>query len=161
MGFVVSPFPKCEGPGAPALSQASDRTELESKGEGLPAIGCRLPPAGHRPLPFEEVHLSKSQETRITWLGHATVLIQTPKGTNILIDPFIAHNPKYPKNFELPSKIDYVLLHARPWRSHLRRRAGGEEAWIDRDGDLRAGGLHQRPGSERDHWNEPRRHCEP
>lgn len=48
--------------------------------------------------------------THITWLGHATVLIQTPKGTSILIDPFIAHNPKYPKSYELPSKIDYVLL---------------------------------------------------
>ena len=48
--------------------------------------------------------------TRITWLGHATVLVQTPKGTNILIDPFIEHNPKYPKNFKLPERIQYVLL---------------------------------------------------
>jgi len=51
-----------------------------------------------------------SSSTRITWLGHATVLVQTPKGTNILIDPFIAQNPKYPQNFELPSKIHYILL---------------------------------------------------
>src|ERR1035441_4956656 len=48
--------------------------------------------------------------TRITWLSHATVLVQTAKGTNILIDPFIAQNPKYPKGFNLPSKIDYILL---------------------------------------------------
>ena len=48
--------------------------------------------------------------TRITWLGHSTVLVQTAAGTNILIDPFIAHNPKYPKSFLLPGKIHYILL---------------------------------------------------
>lgn len=51
-----------------------------------------------------------SHGTRITWLGHSTVLVQTAQGTNILIDPFIANNPKYPKDFNLPSKIDYILL---------------------------------------------------
>jgi len=54
--------------------------------------------------------MSLLKGTRITWLGHATVLIQTPKGTNILIDPFIAQNPKFPKSFVLPEKIHYVLL---------------------------------------------------
>ena len=48
--------------------------------------------------------------TRITWLGHATVLVQTAKGTNILIDPFIENNPKYPKGFKFPEKINYILL---------------------------------------------------
>lgn len=48
--------------------------------------------------------------THITWLGHATVLVQTAKGTNILIDPYIAQNPKYPKNFALPARIHYILL---------------------------------------------------
>jgi len=51
-----------------------------------------------------------SEQTRITWLGHATVLYQTAKGTNILIDPFIEQNPKYPKGFALPAKIHYILL---------------------------------------------------
>ncbi|MGO8757903.1 MAG: metal-dependent hydrolase [Terracidiphilus sp.] len=54
--------------------------------------------------------MTKKQATRITWLGHATVLIETAQEINILIDPFIAHNPKYPWNFVLPAKIHYVLL---------------------------------------------------
>jgi len=54
--------------------------------------------------------MSASTGTRITWLGHATVLIQTAKGTNILIDPYIAQNPKYPRDFALPAKINYILL---------------------------------------------------
>lgn len=54
--------------------------------------------------------MSSPKGTCITWLGHATVLVTTPKGTNLLIDPFIAMNPKYPKDFVLPEKIDYILL---------------------------------------------------
>jgi L-ascorbate metabolism protein UlaG (beta-lactamase superfamily) len=54
--------------------------------------------------------MSLLKGTRVTWLGHATVLVQMPSGTNLLIDPFIEHNPKYPKGFALPEKIDYVLL---------------------------------------------------
>ena len=54
--------------------------------------------------------MSLLKGTRVTWLGHATVLVQLPSGVNLLIDPFIEHNPKYPKGFSLPEKIDYVLL---------------------------------------------------
>jgi L-ascorbate metabolism protein UlaG (beta-lactamase superfamily) len=54
--------------------------------------------------------MTAPKTTRITWLGHATVLVQTAQGTNILIDPFIAQNPKYPKDFVLPSRIDCILL---------------------------------------------------
>jgi L-ascorbate metabolism protein UlaG (beta-lactamase superfamily) len=54
--------------------------------------------------------MSLLKGTRVIWLGHSTVLVQTPAGTNILIDPFIAGNPKYPKDFQLPEKIHYILL---------------------------------------------------
>lgn len=46
----------------------------------------------------------------ITWLGHAAVHITTPKGTEILIDPFLEHNPKFPKNYKLPDRLDLMLL---------------------------------------------------
>jgi L-ascorbate metabolism protein UlaG (beta-lactamase superfamily) len=46
----------------------------------------------------------------ITWLGHSVVHITTAKGTEILIDPFIEPNPKYPKGYKLPEKLDLLLL---------------------------------------------------
>jgi L-ascorbate metabolism protein UlaG (beta-lactamase superfamily) len=54
--------------------------------------------------------MASSKTVKITWLGHATVLVETAKGTTLLIDPFIQYNPKYPKDFVLPEKIDYILL---------------------------------------------------
>src|ERR1700679_580856 len=54
--------------------------------------------------------MSLLKGTRVTWLGHATVLVELPSGIHLLIDPFIEHNPKYPKGFALPEKIDYILL---------------------------------------------------
>jgi len=46
----------------------------------------------------------------ITWLGHAVAHITTARGTEILIDPFLEHNPKYPKNYRLPEKLNLLLL---------------------------------------------------
>ncbi len=48
--------------------------------------------------------------TTVTWLGHATVHIQTAGGTSILIDPWIDGNPAFPKNYEMPQKIDLLLI---------------------------------------------------
>jgi L-ascorbate metabolism protein UlaG (beta-lactamase superfamily) len=54
--------------------------------------------------------MSELNGTAVTWLGHSTVHIETAAGTSILIDPFIEHNPKYPKGYVLPKKIDLLLL---------------------------------------------------
>ncbi len=53
--------------------------------------------------------MSDLKGTVVTWLGHATVLVRTAAGTTVLIDPFIEHNPKYPKGFTMPEKLDLIL----------------------------------------------------
>lgn len=45
----------------------------------------------------------------VEWLGHATFLLKTAKGTTILIDPWLESNPAHPKNWRAPEKIDIVL----------------------------------------------------
>jgi L-ascorbate metabolism protein UlaG (beta-lactamase superfamily) len=44
----------------------------------------------------------------IQWLGHASLLITTPAGTALLVDPWLEGNPKYPGT-KLPGKIDAIL----------------------------------------------------
>ena len=53
--------------------------------------------------------MSDLKGTTVTWLGHSTVLVTTAAGTTILIDPFIEHNPKFPKGFALPETLDLIL----------------------------------------------------
>lgn len=45
----------------------------------------------------------------LQWVGHASVLLQTKKGTSILIDPWLESNPACPKDWKAPKKIDLVL----------------------------------------------------
>lgn len=54
--------------------------------------------------------MSLLKGTKVTWLGHATVLVEIAGGVTVLIDPFLDYNPSYPKGFSLPAMIDYVLL---------------------------------------------------
>src|SRR5271166_4621002 len=60
---------------------------------------------------FEELdRMTDFKGSTITWLGHAVAHITTARGTEILIDPFLEHNPKYPKSYKLPEKLDLLLL---------------------------------------------------
>lgn len=44
------------------------------------------------------------------WLGHSAFKLISPKGNNILIDPFLSQNPTTPEELKNQDKIDYILL---------------------------------------------------
>ncbi|MFY9549972.1 MAG: metal-dependent hydrolase [Thermoanaerobaculia bacterium] len=44
---------------------------------------------------------------KITWLGHAFFIIESPKGARIAIDPWMLRNPKFPKGFAY-GKLDVI-----------------------------------------------------
>ena len=46
---------------------------------------------------------------KITWLGHATFRVVTPKGTTILIDPWVMGNPACPEAEKQVKKVDIML----------------------------------------------------
>jgi L-ascorbate metabolism protein UlaG (beta-lactamase superfamily) len=53
--------------------------------------------------------MSDSQVT-ITWLGHATTLIDTPEGKCILIDPWLQGNPMTPEDRKHLDQLDLMLI---------------------------------------------------
>jgi L-ascorbate metabolism protein UlaG (beta-lactamase superfamily) len=53
--------------------------------------------------------LMKLDGIRITWLGHATFLIETPGGKKLIIDPWITGNPRTPDSHKSFDRIDVIL----------------------------------------------------
>jgi L-ascorbate metabolism protein UlaG (beta-lactamase superfamily) len=51
----------------------------------------------------------KLNAIKLTWLGHATFRIQTPKGKIILIDPWVMGNPACPANEKEVKAVDVML----------------------------------------------------
>ena len=47
---------------------------------------------------------------KITWLGHATFRIQTPKGKTILVDPWVMGNPACPEKEKNVKAVDVMLV---------------------------------------------------
>ena len=47
---------------------------------------------------------------KITWLGHATFRIQTPKGKTILVDPWVMQNPACPEKEKDVKSVDVMLV---------------------------------------------------
>src|SRR5204862_3204051 len=44
---------------------------------------------------------------RITWLGHAAFVIESPGGARVAIDPWIGNNPSFPKGFDY-GRLDVI-----------------------------------------------------
>jgi L-ascorbate metabolism protein UlaG (beta-lactamase superfamily) len=44
---------------------------------------------------------------RITWLGHAAFLLESPGGARIAVDPWLANNPRFPRGFDY-GRLDVV-----------------------------------------------------
>jgi len=47
---------------------------------------------------------------KITWLGHATFRIQTPKGRIILVDPWVMQNPACPEKEKTVKSLNVMLI---------------------------------------------------
>ena len=47
---------------------------------------------------------------KLTWLGHATFLAQTPEGVKVLIDPWVAGNPACPESLKQFDRVDVMLI---------------------------------------------------
>jgi L-ascorbate metabolism protein UlaG (beta-lactamase superfamily) len=46
---------------------------------------------------------------KLTWLGHATFRIETPKGTMVIVDPWVMGNPMCPEGEKKVRKVDVLL----------------------------------------------------
>lgn len=48
---------------------------------------------------------------KVTWLGHSTFLLGTPEGKTILVDPWLATNPKCPAAFHEVASDAILITH--------------------------------------------------
>jgi L-ascorbate metabolism protein UlaG (beta-lactamase superfamily) len=65
----------------------------------------RLPDADER-----RTVAASLRDLSVTWLGHATLLLTSPKGVRLLVDPFITNNPSCPPASRAVSRIDLILV---------------------------------------------------
>jgi L-ascorbate metabolism protein UlaG (beta-lactamase superfamily) len=49
-------------------------------------------------------------DASLTWLGHATFRLDTPRGKRIYVDPFLTGNPKCPENERSPERVDVIAI---------------------------------------------------
>jgi L-ascorbate metabolism protein UlaG (beta-lactamase superfamily) len=52
----------------------------------------------------------QSSNYHLTWLGHATFKVQTPRGKQLLIDPWVQNNPACPPDQKKIDHLDAMLI---------------------------------------------------
>jgi len=66
----------------------------------------RLPAADPNPVAGRRA----LRDLNVTWLGHATLLVVSPKGVRVLVDPFLTNNPSCPAAKKRVSALDLILV---------------------------------------------------
>ena len=66
----------------------------------------RLPAADPNPVAAR----SALRDLSVTWLGHATLLVISPKGVRVLVDPFLANNPSCPPAAKRVGAVEVMLV---------------------------------------------------
>lgn len=65
-------------------------------------------------LPSADTHQVSSRAAlrglKVTWLGHSTFRMASPKGVRLLFDPFLTNNPSCPPAAKRVGQIDLVLV---------------------------------------------------
>jgi L-ascorbate metabolism protein UlaG (beta-lactamase superfamily) len=64
-------------------------------------------------LPAVETNTTSPHALRglkVTWLGHSTFLIVSPKGVRLLFDPFLTNNPACPPAAKRMTRVDLILI---------------------------------------------------
>lgn len=51
-----------------------------------------------------------TKDLKITWLGHASFLVETPSGRTIVVDPWLEGNPRCPEAYHQWSQADIILI---------------------------------------------------
>jgi L-ascorbate metabolism protein UlaG (beta-lactamase superfamily) len=47
---------------------------------------------------------------KVTWLGHSTFLMTSPKGVRLMFDPFLTNNPSCPQTAKRAGAVDLILI---------------------------------------------------
>lgn len=102
----------------------------------------RLPSAEPSPVAGTE----RLRGLAVTWLGHSTFLLTSPKGVRLLFDPFLTNNPARPPNAKRIGVVDLILItHGHSDHCEDAPRVGREtgatvvaspelSAWLERQG---------------------------